>query len=190
MSTFVFDSMNANAPKFLIFLLVFTFSFCVKCDDKKKGTHVRAEERVEPVNLSLDSFMEENSVAFPDGYESLSDYPIWEDVVETYILDQKLGDETSEFQDEVGKGVRNGLKELAINTAQAYNDVIAQSKVDDSKNENLVSELYSSGKYFVNGDNVLNGLNKTRNAFILGESIAGIGENDRNIIRMAFPEVS
>ncbi|KAJ1611321.1 hypothetical protein OIY81_798 [Cryptosporidium canis] len=181
----------------LCFVLCITI---VKCTEKNKTTNVRVQDRFEPIKLNLDDSVIKNysSLMRNELYESLSNYPIWEDTTDTDIAASKENNLLENGVEE-NYNIRGGFKELAKNITHAYGNMVRYNQENELQDDyreieqilDVNSEhfpLYNTTENLKNDSKVLQGFNKTKNAINLGRDITVIKNNDIEMLRSAFPE--
>ncbi|QOY41508.1 Uncharacterized protein CPATCC_0022540 [Cryptosporidium parvum] len=186
---------------FLSFILQFmTLLIIIRCTEKNKATHVRVQDRIEPIKLNLDDKMIKNytTLITSEAYQSLSNYPIWEDTSDTDIIASK----ENNFEENNAKedyDIKRGFIDLAKNITHVYGNMIQSNLVNEFQDDYQIPEpiFDENPEYFSfpyqkdsigNEAKILDGLNKTKNAVNLGKNITVIKQDDREMLRNAFPE--
>ncbi|KAH8584072.1 uncharacterized protein ELE39_002830 [Cryptosporidium sp. chipmunk genotype I] len=183
-----------------LILQFMTFLIIIKCAEKNKATHVRVQDRVEPIKLDFDDTIIKNytNLMKNEAYQSLSNYPIWEDTSDTDIVASKE-DNLEENDANEEYDIKRGFKELAKNITHMYGNMVQSNLVDEFQDDYQISEpvLEKVPEYFPlpyqkdgigKEPKILDGLNKTKNALNLGKNITVIKQDDREMLRNAFPE--
>ncbi|KAF7457205.1 hypothetical protein HWI79_2160 [Cryptosporidium felis] len=160
---------KSKPSNFLTFVLsLVKILVVVKCYEKNKATHVRTQDRVEPVKMKVDdTIMTSNNPVNRTVYEGLSNFPVWEDTSDTDIsLSKETNKGMDEDQDEYS--IKRGFKELAKNVTTVYGNLVQSNlELNDSEDdESAPNELSNHfpieyAKEAVKNDpKILNGLNK------------------------------